>query len=232
MLLWYIETDLFCIEGVVVKRFFTLVCLVLCAFTLAVISFAHPGGTDGSGGHYNHDTGEYHYHHGYPEHQHPDGVCPYSYGDTTNESTTLFSLEDFTFEYKEFTPIVPEYPSIGDYTSPEEDTTEEETTDEPTEIDYNSHYNNTNDSYNRTTHNSSAFFRKIKYALSDFGVFIIKIITALMYAIIPGSIIPFVLTGVLGAISRKNISDNVFGWLAISIYIISAILIFMLLISL
>lgn len=38
MLLWYIETDLFCIEGVVVKRFFTLVCLALVAFSLAVIS--------------------------------------------------------------------------------------------------------------------------------------------------------------------------------------------------
>lgn len=95
MLLWYIETDLFCIEGVIVKRFFTLVCLVLCAFTLAVISFAHPGGTDGSGGHYNHDTGEYHYHHGYPEHQHPDGVCPYNLQEndiTTTTKPTEFPL--------------------------------------------------------------------------------------------------------------------------------------------
>lgn len=96
MLLWYIETDLFCIEGVVVKRFFTLVCLVLCAFTLAVISFAHPGGTDGSGGHYNHDTGEYHYHHGYPEHQHEDGVCPYLYNDNTDHNS--HSSKSFSFK--------------------------------------------------------------------------------------------------------------------------------------
>lgn len=99
MLLWYIETDLFCIEGVVVKRFFTLVCLVLCAFTLAVISFAHPGGTDGSGGHYNHDTGEYHYHHGYPEHQHPDGVCPYNLQE--NDITGKETNYTFAFAYVE-----------------------------------------------------------------------------------------------------------------------------------
>lgn len=39
--------------------------------------FAHPGRTDSNGGHYNRSTGEYHYHHGYPEHQHKNGVCPY-----------------------------------------------------------------------------------------------------------------------------------------------------------
>ena len=44
---------------------------------LCVNVYAHSGGTDGAGGHYNHSTGEYHYHHGYPEHQHPNGVCPY-----------------------------------------------------------------------------------------------------------------------------------------------------------
>lgn len=47
--------------------------------------FAHSGGTDSAGGHYNRSTGEYHYHHGYPAHQHPNGVCPYS---TTSARTT------------------------------------------------------------------------------------------------------------------------------------------------
>ena len=41
---------------------------------------AHPGRTDDSGGHVNHFSGEFHYHHGYPAHQHPGGVCPYSSG--------------------------------------------------------------------------------------------------------------------------------------------------------
>ena len=53
-------------------------------FLLLVIIFvnhfavtAHSGGTDGNGGHYNHSTGEYHYHHGHPAHQHTNGVCFY-----------------------------------------------------------------------------------------------------------------------------------------------------------
>ncbi len=59
------------------KKVFALVCLVLFAFSLAVVGFAHPGGTDGNGGHYVGNPGEYHYHHGYSAHQHSDGVCPY-----------------------------------------------------------------------------------------------------------------------------------------------------------
>lgn len=52
---------------------------------MVVPAFAHPGGTDGSGGHYNRSTGEYHYHHGHSAHDHVDGVCPYDYDDKTGE---------------------------------------------------------------------------------------------------------------------------------------------------
>lgn len=54
---------------------------------------AHPGKTDGSGGHTDHNTGEYHYHHGYPEHDHydmdGDGSidCPYDFQDKTDHSS-------------------------------------------------------------------------------------------------------------------------------------------------
>lgn len=41
------------------------------------IASAHSGNTDAQGGHYNHSTNEYHYHHGYPAHQHKNGRCPY-----------------------------------------------------------------------------------------------------------------------------------------------------------
>lgn len=41
------------------------------------VGFAHGGGTDSDGGHYDRSTGEYHYHHGYSAHQHPGGECPY-----------------------------------------------------------------------------------------------------------------------------------------------------------
>lgn len=44
---------------------------------------AHPGRTDSHGGHRNRSTGEYHYHHGYPAHQHTNGICPYNFDDQT-----------------------------------------------------------------------------------------------------------------------------------------------------
>lgn len=50
-------------------------------------AYAHPGATDANGGHYDHSTGEYHYHHGYPAHQHPDGRCPYNYKDRTGQNS-------------------------------------------------------------------------------------------------------------------------------------------------
>ena len=54
---------------------------------LTVPAYAHPGKTDANGGHYNRSTGEYHYHHGKPEHQHPGGVCPYDFEDTTGHNS-------------------------------------------------------------------------------------------------------------------------------------------------
>lgn len=50
-----------------------------------VLAFAHSGRTDGDGGHYDSATGEYHYHHGYPAHQHEDGICPYNFDDKTGQ---------------------------------------------------------------------------------------------------------------------------------------------------
>lgn len=54
-----------------------LVCTLLCCLLLPLTVFAHPGRTDSQGGHYDHQNGGYHYHHGYPAHDHPGGVCPY-----------------------------------------------------------------------------------------------------------------------------------------------------------
>ena len=48
---------------------------------LCALIYPHPGRTDEDGGHYNRSTGEYHYHHGYPEHQHPNSMCPYEISD-------------------------------------------------------------------------------------------------------------------------------------------------------
>lgn len=71
------------------------VCLLLLLW-LPCAAHAHPGGTDSNGGHYNRKTGEYHYHHGYPEHQHTNGKCPYDFKDKTGQSSGT--------SYKKITP--------------------------------------------------------------------------------------------------------------------------------
>lgn len=60
-------------------------------FLLLVFLFiptaAHSGGTDENGGHIDHSTGEYHYHHGHPAHQHDGGVCPYNFVDKSGSTS-------------------------------------------------------------------------------------------------------------------------------------------------
>lgn len=70
-----------------------IVILFILFISIVSCSFAHSGRTDGNGGHYNRSTGEYHYHHGYSAHQHPNGVCPYESNhsevvDTTEKDNT------------------------------------------------------------------------------------------------------------------------------------------------
>lgn len=57
------------------KVFIAILCILLCLF--AITTFAHSGMTDSNGGHYDISTGEYHYHHGHPAHQHTNSKCPY-----------------------------------------------------------------------------------------------------------------------------------------------------------
>lgn len=60
------------------KKYAAIVSLALlfCALSPLIV-FGHPGRTDSQGGHYDRQNGGYHYHHGYPEHDHPGGVCPF-----------------------------------------------------------------------------------------------------------------------------------------------------------
>lgn len=67
------------------RKFVPLFLLLLLCFP--AVSAAHPGRTDADGGHYDRSTGEYHYHHGYPAHQHTDGICPYDYDDQTGSNS-------------------------------------------------------------------------------------------------------------------------------------------------
>ena len=76
------------------KRIALLILFAVCLFSLLIAPvFAHPGKTDDKGGHTDHSTGEYHYHHGYSAHNHydmdGDGVvdCPYDFDDKTDHSS-------------------------------------------------------------------------------------------------------------------------------------------------
>lgn len=56
--------------------------MCLCLSLSSIISSAHSGRTDSSGGHHDYNNvsglGSYHYHHGMGPHLHKNGVCPYS----------------------------------------------------------------------------------------------------------------------------------------------------------
>ena len=83
------------------RKVIQLFILFLLLFALALSVQAHSGGTDGIGGHYDSDTGEYHYHHGYPSHGHydmdGDGTvdCPYEFVDrTASDSSSNFFTDN------------------------------------------------------------------------------------------------------------------------------------------
>jgi hypothetical protein len=73
-------------------RLLKLLVMISVCLCLSFAAIAHPGKTDSNGGHIDHSTGQYHYHHGYPAHQHSDmdgdGYldCPYLFDDQTGSS--------------------------------------------------------------------------------------------------------------------------------------------------
>ena len=69
------------------KRFILLALSTILILCLCIPTSAHSGKTDAAGGHYDSSTGEYHYHHGYPAHQHENGDCPYGFKDMTDHSS-------------------------------------------------------------------------------------------------------------------------------------------------
>lgn len=75
------------------------VVLCFCFFTLlSFVIFAHSGNTDENGGHYDSISDEYHYHHGFPAHQHIDGECPYDFEDRTAAASKYSASNDVSSE--------------------------------------------------------------------------------------------------------------------------------------
>ena len=69
-----------------------LLVIVLSVCFIPMSASAHSGKTDSAGGHHDTATGEYHYHHGHPAHDHKNGVCPYGDYDDTD-----YSSSDYTY---------------------------------------------------------------------------------------------------------------------------------------
>lgn len=76
------------------RRWFSLLFCIVLVLTLPITALAHPGRTDSSGGHTDRSTGEYHYHHGQPAHDHYDADgdgnvdCPYDFDDATSSNSS------------------------------------------------------------------------------------------------------------------------------------------------
>ncbi len=68
------------------KILFIILSLIISVIFFTNTVFAHAGKTDEAGGHYDHQSGGYHYHHGYPAHSHTNGHCPYDFDDKTDHS--------------------------------------------------------------------------------------------------------------------------------------------------
>ena len=74
-------------------KYFIPLLLLLMLPAFVITASAHAGKTDANGGHTDHEDGEYHYHHGYPAHDHydmdGDGIkdCPYDFDDKTGQNS-------------------------------------------------------------------------------------------------------------------------------------------------
>lgn len=83
----------------------TFLCVII-ALCIPLSSSSHSGKTDGNGGHYDSSTGEYHYHHGYPAHQHKNGVCPYNYNENATTSANGSSQDTPWYVYAIIVAVV------------------------------------------------------------------------------------------------------------------------------
>lgn len=103
------------------KKYLAFLCVLALLFFSSSTVMAHPGRTDFSGGHTDHSTGEYHYHHGFSAHQHEDidgdGIldCPYEFVDKTGENSGTSSHDNSNSSfYESSNEDVQDVPVISD----------------------------------------------------------------------------------------------------------------------
>lgn len=82
------------------KKHLSILLVTLLLISQFTTVFAHSGRTDAYGGHRDNNNvsglGYYHYHHGYPAHLHPNGVCPYASNTTNNTHTYNYNSQPST----------------------------------------------------------------------------------------------------------------------------------------
>lgn len=82
-----------------IRRIFPTILALVLALIFAFPVSAHPGDTDAAGGHIDHSTGTYHYHHGYEAHSHKGGVCPYDFDDKTGWNSGSSSSSSYNSSF-------------------------------------------------------------------------------------------------------------------------------------
>lgn len=89
------------------KKHFIFLFILVIVILFLTVSFAHGGKTDSRGGHNDRNSGEYHYHHGYPAHDHydidGDGTidCPYDFDDKTDHDSVIEKETETNKEYSD-----------------------------------------------------------------------------------------------------------------------------------
>lgn len=85
------------------KRILAALLSAFLAVSAPFAAYAHPGRTDSSGGHHDYGNvsglGDYHYHHGYPAHLHPNGVCPYAGADSSSSPAAAAASDRYDEGY-------------------------------------------------------------------------------------------------------------------------------------
>lgn len=81
-----------------IKRLSSVLLFFCFLILLSFVIFAHSGNTDKNGGHYDSISDEYHYHHGFPAHQHIDGECPYDFENKAAAASKYSPSDDVSSE--------------------------------------------------------------------------------------------------------------------------------------
>lgn len=160
------------------KKLISVALLILLTLVFAFNANAHPGRTDSDGGHYDRSTGEYHYHHGRPAHDHPNGKCPYDDED----------IYEYNFSYTETTADSPQWDEdIYEESSSYTETTAApiQTTDSPQRDDetYEESFSNTETTAAPIQTANSSQWEKLSYFLYPILVSVLACIVIVSFYI-------------------------------------------------